>query len=216
MFTKQEVKQRIAEWRQAGRELPLYNLACFIADCALIDKRDKGGVDYAFHTSAVSLHHTDSLTKQIIGKLHDVVEDSDWGLDDLRDAGFPERIVAGVDGMTHREGELYFDSIERCALNPDSVDGKIKDLRHNLSGSRNNWLPTEKDMERQRKYTVAYNYLVSVKKGEILPGTAVGVWMELQPARLQDMALLARHSSRYADSGAVRHSAAAPAPRLAP
>lgn len=33
-----------------------------------------------------------------IGKLHDVVEDTDWTLQDLRDVGFSARAIEGIDG----------------------------------------------------------------------------------------------------------------------
>lgn len=197
MFTKHEIKERVQALRATGQTIPPYNLACLIADSALFLQTDKAGRDYAFHTAEVSLHNTDSLVKQIIGKLHDVVEDSDWTLEDLRDVGFSARVIAGVDGVTHRDGEPYFDSIERCAHNPDSVDVKLKDLRHNLSASRNTWLPTEKDMERQRKYILSYQYLVAIKKEEIRPGTSFYSWMCRQPTEMRDFALLKKESAWY-------------------
>jgi hypothetical protein len=178
MFTKEEIKQRIFKLRNEGKYLPAnYNLACFIADAALIHETDKSGAAYAHHTSEVSRHNTDSETKMIIGKLHDVVEDSEWTCDDLRQVDFAERIVEAVDALTHRHGEPYFDSIERAAENKYAHDVKIKDLRHNLSGNRNNWMPTAKDLQRIQKYTVSYNYLVALKKGEIEAGTSVPDYM---------------------------------------
>lgn len=39
--------------------------------------------------------------------LHDVVEDTDTTLDNLRGAGLSEDVVQAVDAMTHREGEDY-------------------------------------------------------------------------------------------------------------
>lgn len=45
--------------------------------------------------------------------LHDVVEDTPVSLDALAEV-FPARVVEAVDGLTRREGELYFDYIERA------------------------------------------------------------------------------------------------------
>ena len=182
MFTKHEIKTRIIKLRAEGKALPAdYNLACFIADAALIFQQDKAGVAYADHTTEVSRYNTNSMTKMIIGKLHDVVEDSDWTLDDLRDVGFSERVVAAIDALTHRTGEPYFDSIERASLNADARDVKLKDLRHNMSGFRNNFLPGVKDLERMQKYVISYNYLVAVKKGEIAAGTPMPDFLDGKP-----------------------------------
>ncbi len=198
LFEKNQVKQQIEAKRALGQKLPDYDLATLIVVNALIGQTDKSGVAYSHHLMSVSRHNTDSEAKMIIGILHDLVEDSCWTLDDLRDVGFSERVVAGVDGVTHREGEKYLDSIERCALNPDSVDIKLKDNRHNLDGSRNDWLPTPKDMERQSKYIVTRQYLISIKKGEIEPGTPVAEWMKSQPAKMQDFDLVRKYSSAAA------------------
>lgn len=46
--------------------------------------------------------------------LHDVVEDTDYTFDDLRDAGYGEVVVAVVDRLTRRTGETYADFILRC------------------------------------------------------------------------------------------------------
>ena len=42
---------------------------------------------------------------EMVGYLHDVVEDTAVSLDDLAAAGAPVEVVAGVDGMTKRAGE---------------------------------------------------------------------------------------------------------------
>ena len=196
MFTKAEVKRRVFELRAAGEKLDAgYNLACFISDCALIQQKDKSGTDYAHHTETVANYNTNSETKMIIGRLHDVIEDSDWVIEDLREMGFSERVLAGINELTKYDGELYFDFIERCALNPDAVDIKLKDLHHNLNGARNNSLPTPKDVERIKRYTIAYNYLADIKKGITSPSAFIAQWMKAQQPGLQDWTLLAKHTT---------------------
>lgn len=193
MFTKRKILEQILELRARDAVLPPFNLACFVASAALIDKTDKAGAAYAHHLIRVATGKTNSEVKMIIGMLHDVVEDSDWTLDDLRAAGFDERVVRGVDGVTARPGELYFDFIVRCGQNPDSLDIKLSDLRDNESQWRNNFLLGAKDVERLNKYIIAYNYLVDVKKG-LNPSTAMVTWMRHQSPRLQDWDLLRRYS----------------------
>ena len=68
---------------------------------------------------------------QAIAWLHDVVEDTNWTLHDLR-SRFSHRIVDGVDAMTKREGETRREYVERVALNPDAVVVKLADIDHNM------------------------------------------------------------------------------------
>jgi hypothetical protein len=72
---------------------------------------------------------------QMAAVLHDVVEDTDIGLRDLVEAGFPGDVVAAVDSLTHRAGESYVDYIERLAPNDVARRVKIIDLRHNLANN---------------------------------------------------------------------------------
>jgi hypothetical protein len=195
IFNKNEVKQRLQNARDSGYKLPLFNIATFIAFNALIDQRCKSNQAYGHHLIAVSNDNTDSETKKIIGILHDVVEDSDWNLKDLKDVGFSDRVVNAVDALTHRENEKYFDSIERCSLNKDALDVKLKDNRHNLDGSRNTFLPETKDVERQKKYILTRQYLIDVKKGNTLPGTPINEWMLTKNEKLRDWELLKKNSS---------------------
>jgi len=66
-----------------------------------------------------------------VAMLHDVVEDTDYTLDDL--AGlFPQHVVKAVDNLTRRDGETYDDFVERCGANPWSRLVKMHDLRDNM------------------------------------------------------------------------------------
>lgn len=175
-FTKQEIISRMAEKRAELRTVARadYNLALIILGSALFEKRLKSGEDYGSHPVHVGMSNTRSLKKKIVGILHDVVEDSDWELDDLRKVGYTEEIVQAVDAMTHREGvERYFDSIERCSLNLIGTDKKIEDLTHNMDMSRHYNMVSAKDVERTNKYKIAHGYLVAVKKGHIPRGFPV-------------------------------------------
>ncbi len=204
LFSKAEIKQRLAEMDGLGEGIEAdYNLACAIVAVALIRQTDKAGNQYMRHVNAVALYNPDfTMEERIIGTMHDLVEDTAkmpeewrWTLDDLRDVGFSERIVAGIDAVTHREGELYFDFIVRSSQNPDALNVKLSDLGNNMSKSRNNYLPTKDDEERDKKYTLSYNYLTAVKDKTIAPGTPFGVWMTQAGPRLQDWYLLGKYSA---------------------
>ena len=122
-------------------------------------KLDRGKKPYIFHPIRVALaqdFHDEEA--QIVGILHDVVEDSHYTLDDLRELGFSDRVVAAVDAVTRRHKEDYFDFIERCKHNELGVKIKRADLKDNMNLYR---LPnlSPKDIERYVKYCKAYNML---------------------------------------------------------
>lgn len=182
LFGKDEVLARLTQLREAGRPLRAdFNLACLISDNALALQTDRGGRDYGHHTTRVSQHNAPNNLLMIIGKLHDVVEDSDWTLCDLRAAGFSERIINAVDALTHRDGEKYLDSIERAGDNKDAVMVKLADLKDNMSVSRLTSLPTASDLARLRKYTIAFNYLEGIREGTIPCGLPLNAFIAQHP-----------------------------------
>lgn len=128
MFTKEEIKARLDELRQEAAQNgtdPIeaeLNVAMVIAGSAFLKKKQRSGEDFSQHALEVATRHIQSKTKRIIGILHDVVEDSDWELSDLRDIGFSDRIINGVDSVTLRPGEKYLDFIERCSLGGEDAD----------------------------------------------------------------------------------------------
>ncbi|GJL86165.1 MAG: hypothetical protein DHS20C02_19400 [Micavibrio sp.] len=176
-FTKEEIKARWAKKRAPTRRKAAqkagFALALEIANNALFDVKTRDGEAYILHPLAVAFNNTNSISKHTIGVLHDVVEDSDWTLEDLREVGFSDRIIQGVDAVTKRSGELYFDFIERCGqAEEDGIDIKLKDLDHNSKANRNpSAMPTAKQSLKQRIYNVSYYYLVGIKTETINPGT---------------------------------------------
>jgi hypothetical protein len=79
--------------------------------------------------------------------LHDVVEDCDVTLDELRALGYPEREVKAIDALTRREGESYEQFIDRLAPNPLARKVKLADIEHNMNVRR---LATVDDGARER------------------------------------------------------------------
>ncbi len=190
MFTKEEIKARWAAKRDAaiaqGKPPPEagVSLALLILSSALFFQKAWGGGDYTPHPIHVGVNNTRSTAKQIIGYLHDVPEDSDWTLDDLREVGFSERIVRAVDGMTKRKGENYFEFIERCSMSGrDAVDKKLEDLEHNSTNTRSPHIVETPHAELKRAgYNVCYFYLVAIKKGNVIqPGTRIIDFMKTVP-----------------------------------
>ena len=128
-----------------------------IAVVAHKGQKDKSGAPYILHPLRVMLSLS-SDEDRIVGVLHDVVEDTPWTFDQLREEGFPEEVLAALDTVTVRENEDYPDFISRSASNSIGRRVKIEDLRDNMDLSRIAE-PTEKDFNRIEKYERALSQL---------------------------------------------------------
>lgn len=131
--------------------------AIAIAAGAHAGQVDKGGSPYILHALRVMLK-VDSLEERIVAVLHDVVEDCDISLDELREEGFSEAVLAAVDALTRRSGETYEDFIARVAQNPIGRVVKLADLEENSDLSRIAQ-PGWDDLERVEKYRRAIGML---------------------------------------------------------
>ena len=118
---------------------------------------DKAGKPYIEHPLRV-MSQVESEEEKIVAVLHDIVEDTDISLDDLRSEGFSEEVVSAVECLTKQDGENYDSYIERISFNPLAVKIKLADLEDNSDLTR---LPevTDKDLERIEKYDKALEKL---------------------------------------------------------
>ncbi|WP_261300721.1 GTP pyrophosphokinase [Paenibacillus andongensis] len=127
--------------------------AILIAAKAHDGQIDKGGNPYILHPARLA---TKASTEEesIVAMLHDVVEDSDTTLFDLKNAGFSMDIIEALDCLTKRADESYDDFIKRIKLNPLATKVKILDLEDNSDIARipN---PTDKDYARIDRYKKA-------------------------------------------------------------
>ena len=138
--------------------------AIAIASKEFADKTDKGGKPYILHCLHV-MHKVgpDDHELMIIAVLHDLVEDTDWTFDMLRDEGFSERVLIALRLLTHypighSEGKTYDDYIKSIATNEDARKVKMEDLKHNSDITRMKGL-RKKDFDRLEKYHRSYEYL---------------------------------------------------------
>jgi (p)ppGpp synthase/HD superfamily hydrolase len=118
---------------------------------------DKAGQPYILHVLRVMFGCT-SPEAQVAAALHDVVEDTDWTLDDLRREGFAETVVQTVDALTRQEGEEYFEFARRAAATPLGREVKRADLLDNMD-IRRIANPSEKDWERLKRYRKALDMI---------------------------------------------------------
>lgn len=120
--------------------------------------RNQTGKDGEPYIRVMLAGRTDA--ERIVGVLHDVVEDTDVSLDDLRARGFSAAVIAGVEAMTKREGEDYMAFVARCKADPVARQVKLADLADNMNLDR---LPElrQKDFDRLLKYRRARQFLLA-------------------------------------------------------
>lgn len=153
-----------------------FSLALLIASWALCKAKSWTNDSYMLHclTVADALSEHISIDEKIVGILHDVVEDSDWTLADLRRVGFPRRIVRAVESVTKQENggkkEKYFDAIQRCSENRIGRKVKRRDNRHNMDLTRGPFVAGEKQ---KYHYHISFMYLGAVEAKEIKAGSSV-------------------------------------------
>ena len=124
--------------------------AIAIAATAHAGQVDKGGAPYILHPLKVMLR-MNTLEERIVAVLHDVVEDCDISLDDLRKEGFSEEVLTAIQSVTKVPGESYEDFVERAAQNPIGRVVKLADLEENSDLSRIA-SPSWEDLKRIEKY----------------------------------------------------------------
>ena len=107
---------------------------------------DKSGMPYVFHPFHVAEQMTDEATT-IVALLHDVVEDTDYTLEDLAAEGFGKV-------MTHEDDVPYLDYVAKLKDNPIARAVKLADLAHNSDLSRIGEVD-EETRERLEKYQKA-------------------------------------------------------------
>ena len=117
--------------------------AIIVAATAHGEAKDKAGMPYIFHPLRV-LEAARFLgldeESQVIAVLHDVVEDTNVTLADLRRMGFPETVISGVDALTrrydHPNYETYFQFVERASMNNRARRVKMLDNADNMRPER--------------------------------------------------------------------------------
>jgi (p)ppGpp synthase/HD superfamily hydrolase len=117
------------------------------------NQTDNAGEAYIAHAMRVADCVGNDPTMRAVAYLHDVVEDTDTTIEDIRNI-FGYAISEYVDKLTRRSAESYENYIERCSRSHRARVIKIADLVDNMNLHR---LPTItlKDANRQLKYAKA-------------------------------------------------------------
>ena len=95
---------------------------------------DKNGVPYVFHP----IHLAEQMENEItctIALLHDVVEDTEITLAEIREQ-FPPEVADAVELMTHSPDVDYFEYVRGIKANENAIKVKLADLAHNSDETR--------------------------------------------------------------------------------
>ena len=137
--------------------------ALAIAASAHAGQTDKAGEPYILHPIRLMLAvATDD--ERIAALLHDVVEDTDWSLEQLADEGFSATVLDAVDALTKRPGETRLDAARRAAALPVARVVKLADNADNMDLKRipN---PSDKDFARMKEYVAVRRLLLDAGEG---------------------------------------------------
>lgn len=114
---------------------------------------DKSGMPYVFHPFHLAEQmNTEETT--IVALLHDLVEDTDYTIEDLVDMGFDKSITDAIALMTHDDNVEYMDYVRMIKENPIAKAVKLADLKHNSDLTRLDTID-EKALSRREKYLKA-------------------------------------------------------------
>lgn len=120
---------------------------------------DKAGEPYILHILRVILA-VKTPQARIAAALHDLVEDTEVTLDELKTMGFDADIVEAVDALTKRRKETRLEAAKRAKVNPIAREVKIADNADNLDLARLKEV-TEKDLLRLHEYVLVRRLLLS-------------------------------------------------------
>ena len=132
---------------------PKTKLALKLCFAAHKDQQDKSGMPYVFHPFHLAEQmQTEETT--IVALLHDVVEDTDYTLEDLAAMGFDPVVIEALTLLTHDENVPYMEYVRTIKDNPVAKAVKLADLQHNSDLSRLDTVD-EKALARREKYLKA-------------------------------------------------------------
>lgn len=123
------------------------------------EQLDKSGLPYIFHPFYLASKMKDEYSI-CVALLHDVVEDSNYTINDLNSAGFPLEVIEAIRILTYSKDSPYFDYIKEIKNNKLATIVKIEDLKHNSDLTRLNQITIE-DKKRIEKYEKALILLES-------------------------------------------------------
>ncbi len=121
------------------------------------NQTDKSGMPYVFHPFHLA-EQMETEETTIVALLHDVVEDTDYTIEDLIAMGFSKAVTDAIALMTHDDDTEYMDYVQAIKDNPIAKAVKLADLNHNSDLTRLDMVD-EKALKRREKYLKAIELL---------------------------------------------------------
>ena len=119
-------------------------------------RTDKAGQPLILHAQAVAEGvESFGTTIQLVGLLHDALEDTDLTATDLLDMGYPVTVVHHVQALTRRETVSYDTYLDTVCMKLVPTLVKISDNAHNSQLERLQLLDTFTRARLTRKYARA-------------------------------------------------------------
>ena len=118
---------------------------------------DKSGMPYVFHPFHLA-EQMETEETVVAALLHDVMEDTDYTAEDLKEMGFDGDILEALLLLTHQDGVDYMDYVKKIKSNPIARAVKLADLTHNSDLTRLDTVD-QKALERKEKYKKAIEFL---------------------------------------------------------
>jgi (p)ppGpp synthase/HD superfamily hydrolase len=140
--------------------MSLLELAISIAVEAHRGQTDKAGQPYILHPLRLMLSMK-TEDERITAVLHDVIEDTNVTLANLREQGLSDEVLKAIELLTRLPQDTYEAFIERLSINPLSRRVKMADLADNMNISRLSEV-TEKDLIRMQRYLAAWHKLAAI------------------------------------------------------
>lgn len=118
---------------------------------------DKSGMPYVFHPFHLAEQMADEKST-VVALLHDVIEDTDYTLDNLEEMGFEKDVINALALLTHSSDTLYMEYVAKIKTNSIAKAVKLADLQHNSDLTRLD-VVDEKSLKRKDKYAEAIKIL---------------------------------------------------------
>lgn len=154
-------------------------IACSIATDAHAGQVDKIGEPYIGHCARVAQGVADAgfgYEIRAAAWLHDVVEDTEYTLDDLRKVGITESVLVAVEALTKRPHEPFKNYYERVKANPMAVAVKWHDVADNAREDRLALVAPDTRERLRAKYERARHALTTVPPFTSLAGPRLRCW----------------------------------------
>ncbi|MCA9131619.1 MAG: hypothetical protein KDA45_00620 [Planctomycetales bacterium] len=122
---------------------------------------DSDGEPYVMHCLRVMMGVQGSQAQQI-AVMHDLVEDTEITLAELRRRGFAEEVVQAVDLVTHKPQDSYAEYVVRLKGNALARQVKLSDLQDNSALNRVLYRSDrlQRDLQRIQRYLLSHQFLM--------------------------------------------------------